>query len=259
MEIIDFHTHPYINSEHNICRFKSSIHMSASECREYLEGIGISKICGSVVPTDDFKVQGFERIKARNDIMLALKELYGDFYVPGFVISPKYVRESLEEIERMHKLGINLIGELVPSADDWSDYSSKEFYELLDLINDYNMVVSFHPVGNDEMDKMVKDHKDIVFVGAHPGEREQYERHLARMRMSENYYLDLSGTGIFRHGTLRYGIDKFGAERFLFGSDFPVCNPSMYVGALLLDSLITDKEKEAILFKNAKRLLEGIR
>ena len=75
------------------------------------------------------------------------------------------------------------------------------------------------------------------------------------MKMSENYYLDLSGTGLFRHGMLRRGIDECGVERFLFGSDFPTCNPAMFIGGVALDSLITEDEKTMILAENAKRLL----
>lgn len=78
---------------------------------------------------------------------------------------------------------------------------------------------------------------------------------MERMKLSENYYLDVSGYGIFRHGMLRHAIDLFGAERFLYGSDYPTCNPGMYLGGVLLDNLITDSEKELILAKNAKRVL----
>jgi predicted TIM-barrel fold metal-dependent hydrolase len=118
------------------------------------------------------------------------------------------------------------------------------------------MVVSFHSMGDDEMDKMVKAHPGVTFVAAHPGEYPTFMRHLARMKMSDNYYLDLSGTGIFRHGMLRHAIDEFGAERFLFGSDYPICNPAVFVGGVLMDNLITDKEKELILSENAKRILK---
>ena len=76
-----------------------------------------------------------------------------------------------------------------------------------------------------------------------------------RMKMSENYYLDISGTGVFRHGLIRHALDDFGKERILFGTDFPVCNPSVYLGAVLMDISISDTEREYILNKNAKRLL----
>ena len=81
-------------------------------------------------------------------------------------------------------------------------------------------------------------------------------RHLNRMKISENYYLDLSGTGLFRHGMLRHGIDEVGAERFLFGSDYPTCNPAMFLGGVILDTSISEEEKTLILAGNAQRLLQ---
>ena len=55
-----------------------------------------------------------ERDKKNNDTALELKKVYGDFYIPGFHIHPAYQEESVSEIKRMDKLGIKLIGELVP-------------------------------------------------------------------------------------------------------------------------------------------------
>ena len=60
---------------------------------------------------------------------------------------------------------------------------------------------------------------------------------------------------LFRYGMLRRIIDEMGADRVLFGSDFPTCNPAMFVGGVLLDPLITDGEKEKIFSGNAKKLL----
>ena len=54
---------------------------------------------------------------------------------------------------------------------------------------------------------------------------------------------------------LRYGIDRVGVEKFIFGSDYPTCSLPMYIGAILLDSGISDNEKEYIFSKNAKRIL----
>ena len=117
------------------------------------------------------------------------------------------------------------------------------------------MLISFHSMGEDEMDRMVEKHPRVPFVAAHPGEYDAFTRHMERMKKSENYYLDLSDYGIFRHGMLRHAIDLFGPERFLYGSDYPTCNPAMYLGGVLLDELITPDEKRLILAGNAKRLL----
>ncbi len=257
-EIIDFHTHPFLSERTNICSHKEYCNMNVESTRTMLEGMGINKICGSVIgktcrPEDKESI--WQEIRACNDEALRLREIYGDFYIPGFHVHPDFVRESCEEIERMSKLNIKLVGELVPYWHGWRDYSRRDFYEILDICKDCGMIVSFHSMGEDEMDKMVKDFPKLTFIAAHPGEYGEFMRHMNRMRTSENYYLDLSGTGLFRHGMLRHALDEFGAERILFGSDYPTCNPAMFVGGVYFDSLIKDREKELIFSGNAKRLL----
>lgn len=264
-EIIDFHTHPFTDEATNICSHKEYCNMSAEHTVTYLKGLGIDRICGSVICQNRNGMQlydnAWDMIAESNRRALQLWEQYGDFYVPGIQVHAGYVKESCDEIERMSKLGVKLIGELVPYAHGWKDYSCKGFEEILDVATQYHMIVSFHSDGVDEMDEMVRRHPDTVLVAAHPGEFPNYMRHLNRMKMSEHYYLDLSGTGFFRHGMLRRGIDECGVERFLFGSDFPTCNPAMFLGGVLLDTLYTDREKEMILAGNAKRLLQeaGVR
>ena len=258
-EIIDFHMHPFDDEATNICNHKEYCNMSAENTVSYMKGLGISKICGSVIcrniEENVIYANEWEMIADGNRRALALKEQYGDFYIPGFHVHPGYVKESCEEIEKMSKLGVRLIGELVPYMHGWRDYSCKEFDEILDVATQHQMVISFHSIDDDNMDEMVRKHPDTILVAAHPGEYATYSRHLKRMQMSENYYLDLSGTGLFRHGMLRHGIDEFGAERFLFGTDFPTCNPAMFLGGVILDDLITEEEKILILGGNAKRLL----
>ena len=258
-EIIDFHTHPFLREETNICSHKEYCNMSAENTLKTMTELGVSKICGSVIGDGKRIAPGgntWSVIRSCNDEALALRELYGDFYIPGFHVHPDFVRESCEEIEHMHALGVNLIGELVPYSHGGWHYDSKGFDEILDTAGQYHMTVSFHSMNFDEMENMVKKHPNIVFVAAHPGEYNDFMRHMEIMKLSGSYYLDLSGYGIFRHGMLRHAIDKFGAERFLYGSDYPTCNPAMYLGGVLLDSLITDREKELIFAGNAKRLLK---
>ncbi|MBR2354587.1 MAG: amidohydrolase [Clostridia bacterium] len=257
-EIIDFHTHPFILEKNNICAHASHCGMSAERTLATFDGLGITRFCGSVLSIGSARADyatPWEQNLAENRIALALWETYGDRYIPGFHVHPDYVEESIEEMHKMHGKGIRLIGELCPYRYDWKDYSCDGLSVILDEAERLDMIVSFHSMGEDEMDRMVKNHPNLILVAAHPGEYSAFMRHLDRMKMSENYYLDLSGYGLFRHGMLRRAIDEMGAERFLFGSDFPTCSPAMYIGGVLLDELITDEEKTAILSKNAKRLL----
>ena len=258
-EIIDFHTHPFEIDADNICSHKQNCDMSADHILRDLSACGISRFCGSVIRmgrnVSEYPTP-WSLILMHNDAALRLRDFFGGAYIPGFHVHPGCVRESLEEIERMHKAGVRLIGELVPYVDEWAvGYDDPGFSEILDLAEHYEMIVSIHSMGEDEMDRMVKAHPHLTVVAAHPGEYYEFCRHMERMKYSENYYLDLSGYVIHRHGMLRQAIDLCGAERLLFGSDYPTCNPAMYVGGVLLDPLISDREKELIFSQNAKRLL----
>lgn len=254
-EIIDFHTHPFMHENNNICSHTEYCNMSADRTVEIFKNLGVSRICGSVIDMKNTYESYLCKMKANNDEALRLRNYYKGFYVPGFHVHPDYVEESINEIRRMNKEGVKLMGELVPYADGWDDYSCEAFSEILDEAAKYNMVVNLHSMSLDAMDKMVERHKDIVFVAAHPGEYDDVMRHLERMKMSENYYIDVSGYGIFRYGMLKHVVDCFGADRVLFGSDYPTCNPGMYIGGVLFDELLSDTEKEKIFSLNAKRLL----
>ena len=63
-----------------------------------------------------------------------------------------------------------------------------------------------------------------------------------------------TSTGMFRYGMLREGIRQLGDERFLFGTDYPIVNPGMYVQAVYQEH-ISEKSKENIFYKNTMRIL----
>jgi predicted TIM-barrel fold metal-dependent hydrolase len=253
-KIFDFHTHPFWDDASNICNHKDIIKMAKEDMRPMFEKMGVVGIAGSVILLGD-ALPLWERIVACNDLALKLREYLGDFYYPGVHIHPAYIPESVAQIRRFAEQGFHLVGELVPYMHGWSDYSCAEYSYLLDVCREYDMVVNMHSIDDDAMDKMVAAHKDVKIVMAHPGEYSSYLRHLRRMDISENYWLDLSGTGLFRHGMLARGIAQYGAERFLFGSDYPTCNPAMFIGGVTLDELISLEDKEKILYTNAKKLL----
>ena len=255
-EIIDFHTHPFFDSSYNISLHKDYLKLSKEDTLRLLKNLGVTRICGSVLCLEKLSSveNPWETVKKFNDEGLKLREYYGDFYELGFHVHPDYVRESCEEIERMNGLGVKLIGELVPRRFGY-DYGHKGLDDIFALAGEYGMTVSFHSMDDRQMDEMVAKHPNTTFVAAHPLEMPTLLCHIQRMKKNENCYLDLSGTGMFRFGMLRRLIDEVGAERILYGSDYPICSPAMYVGAIVLDETLTVREKELILNENAKRVL----
>ena len=259
-KIIDFHIHPFYTNYTNICQHIENSNMSCQNTLTDLKKLGYYKACGSVI-TGKNKNPSWEEVKELNDEALKLQELYDGFYIPGFHIHPSYVKESVEEVERMHKLGVKLVGELVPYLQGWSFATAgNNLYEILEACDHYGMIIDFHSMSTDEeainkMDEMVARFKNMIFVGAHPDKGEMRKRAFDRMEKCDNYYLDWSGGGLIMNDALRYAIDLFGKERHVFGSDYPTCNPAMFVGGVALNYSLTEEEKDYVFYKNASRLL----
>ncbi|MBD5081473.1 MAG: amidohydrolase [Ruminococcaceae bacterium] len=257
--VIDFHTHPYLSQEEFYCFYPDQFNPSPTQCMEDIKKSGISHICGSVILKKKYE-GGFDYIRSCNDRAYELKKIMGGFYTPGFHIHPGFVKESLEEIELRHKQGFGLIGELVPYMHGWSDYSRKDLGELLEAAEHYHMAVSFHTIEQEpgEISKMIENHPNVTFIAAHPGDKEQYLLHLERIKKYDNIYLDLSGTGIFRYGLIAHGVKTVGSERLIFGTDYPICNPRMYVQAVYQEP-ISEEDMENIFYRNAQRIIDGFR
>ena len=253
-KIIDFHTHPYRHRGEFMGMYGEHFYLEP-------EQIGISVFCGSVIDSDHRgAMESFDRVREVNDAALQLREKFGSAYVPGFHVHPAFLKESLEEVERMHREGVKLVGELVPYLQGWQhagcDYGSEALTEILARAGEYGMIVSYHtmPEWPEQTEVMVGSNPGVTFVAAHPGQKADYLLHVGRMKKYPNLNLDISGTGLFRYGLLAALVQTVGPDRVLFGTDYPICNPRMYVQAVLGEH-ISDEDKEKILFGNAKRIL----
>lgn len=250
-EIIDFHAHPFLSDEDNLCFHKDVMQLTWETTQSEMKKAGISKFCGSVIRKN---APTFDVLRHCNRDALKLRDLYGGDYIPGFHVSPNFIEESIEEIDFAHQNGICLIGELVPYMHNWSDYSCKEFSVLLDHIEKYDMIVSIHSMDFDQMEQMAENHPHIRFVFAHPGEKKSVMCHIDIMKKLDNVYLDISGGGILRYGVIKKLVAEVGAERILFGTDYPIGGPEVYVASILSEK-ITDRERELIFSGNAKNML----
>ena len=74
MDIIDFHTHPYLTQEENACMYREGFSLEPEEAKEDLLQAGIGRICGSVIrPRNKFDRRlGFSQIQKLNDSALRL-------------------------------------------------------------------------------------------------------------------------------------------------------------------------------------------
>lgn len=251
MRIIDFHMHPYLKDSENLRFYPNGDH--PDEIQGRLIDSGITHVCGSIVSRDESL-----SVWDLNEIALQIKEKWGDFYTPGFHIHPAEVDRSMVEIKRMHERGIRLIGEVVPYMHGWCDFQHTNYRDELEGLfseaEKRGMVFSFHTDWGWRIDEMIERHPGLPFVAAHPGEKEGVAKHIERMRKYDNAYLDLSGTGVFRLGLIEHLVDQVGADRILFGTDYPISHHDLYVHSVRV-ARISDADKEKIFHENAERLL----
>ncbi len=253
MNVIDFHTHPMYD-------FHLPTHgmpITLDRFRADLEVNGISRACGSVIYRDmqNRPLKEYERlIPLLNDQALACRDVLGDFYVPGIHVHPAFVELSCRELARCHAKGVRLVGELVPYMMQWRNYACRGFIEIMEYARDLDMVVSMHPSTPQDMLAFSRALPGLTIVWAHLSGGGHLEQHLDLLRRFDHVHFDISAHGTDFDGTLRKTIDQVGCERLLFGTDYPGIGPASDLAAVLFEPL-TSSEQEAILFKNARRIL----
>ncbi len=251
-EIIDSHIHPFVDLENNLSYYGTP--HSFDEMAKMLKEIGISKACGSIILNKS--IDSFEAIRKCNRDVLMFQRLHPDFYRPGISIHADFPEESCRELEIMYtECGVRWIGELVSYMVGTENFSCTSLYPVFDLAQKLGMPVNVHQANLADIEKVVQNFPALKLVMAHPGEKYIYTARVNLMKQYPNLYLDISGTGIFRWGMLKYGVDEVGPERFLFGTDFPVCNAATYIHGVLAEKL--GKKAEELIFAGNFRRLTG--
>lgn len=249
--IVDAHCHPVAPNVNSIVNNYGSP-VNTKDFFSELRSFGIDFCCGSVIKIVN-EPKDFSVFAATNAEGVRLEKEYSDFYQTGIRINPLFKAESIAEIEKYHKAGVTWIGELVPYLSGYTSYSSPEILDIFAVARDLNMTVNIHTMDDDDIDKLMSNLPDLKVVAAHPGDGARVRRHAESLKRHKNLHWDISGTGLFRWGMLRYLVEECGAEKLLFGTDFPICNVSMQIYGVLSER-ISDEAKAAIFSGNYDRL-----
>ena len=254
-EIIDAHIHPAIMVE------KSDISLfnftnPPEKLVATLKRAGISKAAGSVVrrfpepPT-------WDDIHQLNLAALEMRRLFPDFYIPGIHVHPDFPEESLAELETMNKQHqVKLLGELVAYIMGYPDYTVPQLDDVWALAKDLGMVVNLHLHNLGEAATILQRFPELKLIIAHPtSETKEYNARLELISRYPNAALDISGSGPNSWNMLRHAINTAGYEKIIFGTDFPLRNPGMYVAGVLFEEL-SETERHAIFGGNFARMLE---
>lgn len=251
--IIDSHIHPAVDSESDANWFTSS--GTLQDQVDDLKRAGISQACGA--PIKKVNADSFDQIRYLNDKALEFRDKFPDFYFPAIQTSPLFPEESCREIERCcGGEGVRWIGELVGYFMSYAnEYTSENALTIMSKASEYNAVVNFHCGDLEIISNLCEAVPDLKLVLAHPtGAKESIPDRVAVVAKYPNLHLDISGSGIDRYGMVRKAIDMAGIDKIIFGSDYPVNNPAVYVGGMLYERL-TEEERKAIFSENFLRLI----
>ena len=250
--VIDSHLHLEIDGDHD--------QAVRSLCHE-LDLVGIDRCClmprvwrtGAFMSTDDL-------VEIAGRVSRIVADVPGRFY-PLIWLNPILPHSFIERYVHEHVLDGPFAGVKLSVQMNATDPRLEPMFELL---SEHDVPVLFH--------SWYKTVDRILFEST-PADIAQLARAFPRMRILlahitgarirgiddvapfPNLYFDTSGSQP-EDGYLRHAVDTLGAERVLFGSDYP--GRDIAVQLARIDSIdLTETERQAILWRNAVRFYEG--
>jgi predicted TIM-barrel fold metal-dependent hydrolase len=227
----------------------------------------VAEIAAAVIV--NYSWSTLELCRETNDCILDAAARYPGRLV-AFCASPSLSGEaSLAELERCARGGARGVGEIRPDllAADFTDRDVVE--PIAALLRKYKLMLLTHasePVGHlypgkgaatpDIIYSLITALPDIPVVCAHWGGGLPFYALMPEVRAAlANCYFDTAASPfLYRPEIYRRVVDLVGADKVLFGSDYPVMPPRRILDEIDAAGL-TAKEKDAILAGNARRLL----
>ncbi len=276
--IIDFHTHilpPRIKNNRSqyalqdaaFAQIYSGDKVKIATAEDLIasmdkDGVDISVVVNYQWTTHEFCVQ-------TNDYILESVAKHPKRLIGFCAVSAYTDNASLKEIERCIGGGIRGVGELRPDTLPL-DYTKENVIKpFTDITRKYKLVVLTHatePVGHqypgkgkakpDLLYNFISHFKDMPVVCAHWGGGLPFYALMPEGREAlENVYFDTAISPYLYRPEIYLQVSQLiGADRILFGSDFPVIAQSRVYNEIKAADL-PEENKEEILCGNARRLL----
>jgi len=206
-----------------------------------------------VFPTTNFEGTSFSK---SNDLVAHAVERYPDRLIGFARVNPHRREEAVKELVRSHEeLGLQGL-KLHPTMEIFPA-NSRIIHPIMRTVTELGIPVVFHSgtapyaLPSQIADIAVRFPR-IPVIMAHMGQSLVIDA-LSSAKRSRNIILETSG-GSSRVGLLEQAVRILGAERIIFGSDWPCCHPAPErVKIEVLD--IPKGDKDLILGKNILRIL----
>jgi predicted TIM-barrel fold metal-dependent hydrolase len=276
--IVDFHTHVlspriknnrshYVDSDPGFALIYSDKKARIATADELIEsmdreGVDISVIVNYGWSTHELCVE-------TNDYILESVARYPGRLVGFCAVQPSACEAAVAEIERCARGGIKGLGELRPDMQS-SDFTRREVMQpLVEVLREYRLMLLTHasePVGHiypgkgsvtpDRLYPFITNFPDLIVICAHWGGGLPFYALMPEVRKAlENVYFDTAASPFLYSPQIYSQVSQLvGADRILFGSDYPLLPPSRLLREI--DSVdLPEEARSLILSGNAQRLL----
>ncbi|MHB8765329.1 MAG: amidohydrolase family protein [Deferrisomatales bacterium] len=239
--------------------------VGAGELVHYLDEAGIDAACAFAFPWNSL-----DTTRLANDYVLSSAARFPGRIVPFACVNPLAGPGALAEAERCLAAGARGVGEVATYGAGLGPGVRAALGPLAELCREAGVPLLLHtnePVGHDYPGKSRMEPSEVyALVAAHPGTTwilahwggGLFVYHLLKKEAPEvlrNVYYDTSaGPYLYRPDAYRRLIDIAGADRLVFGSDFPLLGLPRYQTDLAAAGL-TAAEEAAVLGGNLARVL----
>jgi len=205
-----------------------------------------------------------------NDYLLEAAARSGGRLIPFCTIQPQAGNDAFREMERCARAGARGLGELRPDNQGYRLEEGAAAEVLAEAALRHGLVLLFHvsePVGHAYPGKaglsvasfyrFVAGHGGQPVVGAHWGGGLPFYALMPEERQAlADAYFDTAATPLLYEPTVyRQAVHLVGAERILFGSDFPLIGQRRQRQVIEDVFPADDPARALILGENARRLL----
>jgi len=275
--IIDCHTHifsprikqnrhQYINNDPCFALLYSEKEAKLATAEELIDsmdkaGVDISVIVNAGWTTHELCVE-------TNDYILESVARYPKRLIGFCSVQPRSSQAAIAEIERCAKGGIRGVGELRPDIQ-LLDLEDEEIMKpFAEVLRKHRLILLTHasePVGHDYPGKgiitpdmlypFITRHPDLTVVCAHWGGGLPFYALMPEVKEAvKNVYFDTAASPFLYHHQIYSQVSQLvGADKILFGSDYPLMAPTRLLQEIGSADL-PEEAKNLILSGNAKRL-----
>lgn len=225
------------------------------------EGIDISVVLNIGWTTPELCLES-------NDYILESVARYPSRLIGFCAIQPRSAKAAVTEIERCARAGAKGIGELRPDTQLF-DLQSESIEPVIEALRKHKLILLTHasePVGHQYPGKgsatpqmlypFITRFPDLTIVCAHWGGGLPFYALMPEVGKSmSNVYFDTAASPfLYNPQIYNLVIQLVGAERILFGSDYPLLSQRRLMKEI--EQNVPEKSRNMILSDNARRLLE---